>query len=199
MISIPTCLYPRITFNPPLPAAKATLAASTHMGYTSKALCIYSSPWWREAGLSGVATSDIGPISFTRDTCVLDDQNYSIVCFIVGDSGRAWSKLDDEGKKRQVFEQMRTMFAPGLKGREVPEPERVILQDWAKEEWIWGAPSAVLPLGALANAAAVEVCRPVGDVHFVGTETSDVWKGYMEGAVRSGRRGAKEVIGELGK
>ncbi len=130
---------------------------------------------------------------------MLEDENYSIVCFIVGDSGRAWSKLDDEKKKRQVTEQMQTMFTPGVKDKEVPEPAKIILQDWAKEEWIWGAPSAVLPLGALADGAAVEVCRPVGDVHFVGTETSDVWKGYMEGAVRSGRRGAKEVIEELGK
>jgi monoamine oxidase len=33
-----------------------------------------------------------------------------------------------------------------------------------------------------------------GRVHFVGTETAFEWKGYMEGAVRSGERGAKEVL-----
>jgi monoamine oxidase len=30
---------------------------------------------------------------------------------------------------------------------------------------------------------------PFRSLHFVGTETSYVWKEYMEGAVRSGRRG----------
>ncbi|KAK7510032.1 uncharacterized protein IWZ02DRAFT_437535 [Phyllosticta citriasiana] len=39
--------------------------------------------------------------------------------------------------------------------------------------------------------------EPVGNVHFVGTETSDVWRGYMEGAVRSGIGGAEEVIEAL--
>ncbi|KAH7410919.1 hypothetical protein BKA64DRAFT_772306 [Cadophora sp. MPI-SDFR-AT-0126] len=198
IVSVPTCLYTHIVFTPPLPPSKYVLAATTHLGYTSKAICIYSSPWWRTLGLSGVLTSDIGPIAFTRDTCFLEDENYSIVCFIVGDAGRAWSGLDEHNKKKQVTDQMKTMFAPGVPGGEVPEPTKVILQDWAKEEWIWGAPSAVLPLGALANGAATELLRPVGNVHFVGTETSDVWKGYMEGAVRSGRRGAREVVDGLG-
>lgn len=40
---------------------------------------------------------------------------------------------------------------------------------------------------------------PFGAIHFVGTETSFEWKGYMEGAVRSGERGAAEVIEALGK
>ena len=38
---------------------------------------------------------------------------------------------------------------------------------------------------------------PFRSLHFVGPETSYVWKGYMEGAVRSGRRGAAEVVAEL--
>ena len=35
---------------------------------------------------------------------------------------------------------------------------------------------------------------PSGRLHFVGTETAYEWKGYMEGAVRSGERGAQEVL-----
>ncbi|KAH7354854.1 putative amine oxidase [Rhexocercosporidium sp. MPI-PUGE-AT-0058] len=197
IVSTPTCLYKDIKFSPSLPPSKAALASGTHMGYTSKAICIYSTPWWRNLGLSGVATSNKGPIEFTRDTCILEDENYSIVCFIVGDAGRAWSNLDSDEQEAQVIRQMKKMFAPGVPDGDVPEPTKVILQDWAKEEYIWGAPSAVLPLGALARGAVSELCREVGDVHFVGTETSDVWKGYMEGAVRSGRRGAREVMDVL--
>jgi monoamine oxidase len=39
--------------------------------------------------------------------------------------------------------------------------------------------------------------EPVGNLHFAGTETAGDWKGYMEGAVRSGERAAKEVIDGL--
>jgi monoamine oxidase len=35
--------------------------------------------------------------------------------------------------------------------------------------------------------------RPVGRIHWAGTETSTFWNGYMDGAVRSGRRAAAEV------
>lgn len=64
-----------------------------------------------------------------------------------------------------------------------------------KEYYIWEAPRAVLPLGALSKDAGLEVKKPWQDVHLY-TETADIWKGYMEGAVRSGRRGS-EVIAQL--
>ncbi|MEA2385970.1 MAG: monoamine oxidase, partial [Thermoleophilaceae bacterium] len=37
--------------------------------------------------------------------------------------------------------------------------------------------------------------RPFGCVHWAGTETAPHWNGYMDGAVRSGERAAKEVLG----
>jgi monoamine oxidase len=40
--------------------------------------------------------------------------------------------------------------------------------------------------------------RPaVGRIHWAGTETSDFWAGYMDGAVRSGERSALEVRRKL--
>jgi monoamine oxidase len=38
---------------------------------------------------------------------------------------------------------------------------------------------------------------PVGRIHWAGTETSDYWNGYMDGAVRSGERAAAEVLANL--
>jgi len=39
--------------------------------------------------------------------------------------------------------------------------------------------------------------RPYGRVHWAGTETSTYWTGYMDGAVRSGKRAAVEVLEKL--
>ena len=39
--------------------------------------------------------------------------------------------------------------------------------------------------------------RPVGKIHWAGTETSTYWNGYMDGAVRSGERAAREILDEL--
>ena len=39
--------------------------------------------------------------------------------------------------------------------------------------------------------------EPVERIHWAGTETSTYWNGYMDGAVRSGERAAKEVLAAL--
>ena len=39
--------------------------------------------------------------------------------------------------------------------------------------------------------------EPVGTVHWAGTETAAVWAGYIDGAVRSGERVAREVLAAL--
>jgi monoamine oxidase len=42
------------------------------------------------------------------------------------------------------------------------------------------------------------LAEPVGRIHWAGAETADVWNGYMDGAARSGRRAAAEVLAALG-
>jgi monoamine oxidase len=39
--------------------------------------------------------------------------------------------------------------------------------------------------------------QQVDRIHWAGTETSTYWNGYMDGAVRSGRRAASEVLAAL--
>ena len=39
--------------------------------------------------------------------------------------------------------------------------------------------------------------RPEGRIHWAGTETAGYWHGYMDGAIRSGERVAKEVLERL--
>ena len=39
--------------------------------------------------------------------------------------------------------------------------------------------------------------KPVGRIHWAGRRDRDLWNGYMDGAVRSGERAAKEALGDL--
>jgi monoamine oxidase len=39
--------------------------------------------------------------------------------------------------------------------------------------------------------------QPHGRIHWAGTETSEKWFGYIDGAVRSGEREAEEVLTRL--
>ncbi|KAF4444701.1 flavin-containing monoamine oxidase A [Fusarium acutatum] len=176
IVSVPTCLYPSINFEPPLP----------------ETIFVFDKPWWRDAGFSGIIECETGPIHFSRDTCSPEDGQYSITCFVVGDRGRDWSKWSYAEKRRIVLEQFNGVFS-GV-GVNAPEPVNIILQEWIKQPWIWGCPSPVMMPGTLTSDSGKALREVVGRLHFVGTETSLVWKGYMDGAVRSGIRGAEEVI-----
>jgi monoamine oxidase len=69
--------------------------------------------------------------------------------------------------------------------------------EWSKEEYSgFGCPCPSLGPGVL-TAVGYTLREPFGNVHFAGTETADVWKGYMEGAVRSGDRAGDEVVASI--
>ena len=44
------------------------------------------------------------------------------------------------------------------------------------------------------SAACERVCGAATVSFHMGTETSTIWAGYMDGAVRSGQRAAKEAL-----
>ncbi|KAI1135341.1 putative amine oxidase [Hypoxylon sp. FL0543] len=194
VVSIPTSLYRTIEFIPPLPEKKQKLAESTALGYYTKVVLVFDKPWWREADLSGVMTSDRGPVSFTRDTSVPDDDQWSISCFIVGEFGRAWSKSAETKRREAVLGQFNSVFSTVTA---VPEPIAIHEKIWSEDPYFLGAPSPVMGPGVLTTLGSDVLREPVGNIHFVGTETSVIWKGYMDGAVRSGQRGAEEVIAGL--
>lgn len=207
MLSVPTSLYHTLTFHPPLPTSKQELGASTFLGYYSKTILVFSSPWWRtlapNLSLSGTIQSSTGPISFTRDTCIPALGQYSISCFIVGETGRQWSKLPAEERKTAVLAQFYRIMKAALGSAGVgsklglPDPINIIEYEWAKQDWFWGAPSPVMGPGVLTSKAGKAIKDSWRDIVFIGTETADVWEGYMEGAVRSGERGAREVMDGL--
>ena len=48
-------------------------------------------------------------------------------------------------------------------------------------------PGAITAFGSMIR-------RPFRLVHWAGTETATYWSGYMDGAVRSGERAAREML-----
>ena len=194
VVSLPTTNYSSIEFDPPLPRVKQQLAESTALGYYSKMDLVFHAPWWREAGFSGVIHSQTGPFTLSYDTCCEEDKQYSISCFLVGELGRQWSKWSAAERKRQVLEQFNTVVEAVRPDLNVPAPIEVIEKEWTKDRWTLGGPCSFMGPGVLTSDAGKALKSSVGNIHFVGTETSVVWKGYMEGAVRSGMRGAEEVI-----
>ncbi|KAK5458164.1 hypothetical protein LTS15_004243 [Exophiala xenobiotica] len=194
IISIPTPVFKTIAFSPPLPAAKAAVVNHTRYGFYTKYIISFTKPFWVDKGSCGLAQSFIGPVSVFRDTSIGDD-NYCLTCFIGGKFGRKWAAQDAEVKKASVLKQIGDIFADD---RDItPFFKEVYESPWMNEEYSgYGCPCPSMPPGVLGEGWDA-LCAPVGNLHFVGTEFSKVWRGYMEGAVRTGESGAMTVIQEL--
>lgn len=197
ILTLPTPLYTSIGFTPQLPAAKISLSHSTIQGYTNKVLLLYSSPWWRTASptLCGLLQSFKGPITVTRDSSVDQVGQYSLTCFLVGSFGRNLSREPQKDRFNTVVEHVNRVFGPFC-GEQVEQPIAITEYEWVNDEWSRGCPVPCMPPGVMTSCGQ-ELREPFGTVHFAGTETAWEWKGYMDGAVRSGKRAAAEVIEAL--
>ena len=79
-----------------------------------------------------------------------------------------------------------------LFGIRAKTPIAYLENDWSRDGWTTGCVSPV-PRNVLTRFGHA-LRTPVGRIHWAGTETSEVWCGYMDGAVRSGERVAAEVL-----
>jgi monoamine oxidase len=156
-------------------------------GSLAKAEAIYDRPFWREAGLSGQAVSDTGPVRSTFDNSPPDGKPGTLFGFIGGNDARAWSQMSAGARKAVVLEQLAGYF-----GEEARRPRAYVEDYAADEQWIRGCPTAFTAPGVLLGFGAA-LRKPFRRVHWAGSETSTFWAGYMDGAVRSGERVAREV------
>jgi len=195
MLSVPTPSYKDITFSPPLSPNKQIYVSNTTLGYYSKMILLWDKPWWKGGGYCGKSQSFIGPASVTRDTSDELLGQFSLTCFINGEPGREWSKLSPKDRKEAVLFQPVEIFGAESE-KVIREPTEVFEQEWANEVWSRGCPCPFTKPGTMGKVGKA-LRERFGRVHFVGTETSWEWKGYMEGAVRSGERSAEEVVQEL--
>jgi monoamine oxidase len=82
-----------------------------------------------------------------------------------------------------------------LFGSRAKTPIAYLENDWSRDGWTTGCVSPV-PRNVLTRLGHA-LRTPVGRIHWAGTETSEAWCGYMDGAVRSGERAAAEVLASL--
>ena len=66
------------------------------------------------------------------------------------------------------------------------------MRSWAEERYTRGCYAGFLPPGVLTSLGFA-LRRPCGRIHWAGTETAEAWCGYMDGAISSGERAAREV------
>jgi monoamine oxidase len=188
IVAVPPALAGRIRYEPRLGAARDQLCQRIAQGNLTKVAAVYDRPFWREKGLNGTALSGDTLISATFDDSPPDGSPGVVFGFVGGDKARIYASLSPAQRRARVLDELAAFF-----GEEARQARDVFDTRWAGEAWSRGGPVGVPSPGTLL-AYGPALRRPVGRIHWAGTETSTYWNGYMDGAVRSGERAAAEVL-----
>ncbi|MBM9462111.1 flavin monoamine oxidase family protein [Aeromicrobium sp. YIM 150415] len=191
VIALPPTLAGRLHYSPPLPASRDSLTQQMPAGSVIKFHIAYAEPFWRHEGLSGAAFSLDDAFNVVFDNSPPDASCGILVGFLEGIHARRAASLDADERRELVLSALVKYFGP-----KAANPFDLVQQDWNAEEFTRGCYGGRLGAGAWTSYGPA-LAAPVGRLHWAGAETSEVWNGYMDGAVRSGRRAAHEILTQL--
>ncbi|HEU4362317.1 MAG TPA: flavin monoamine oxidase family protein [Mycobacterium sp.] len=176
-----------IAFAPALPDVHRRLARVWPQGRLSKAFAAYPTPFWRADGRSGEALSDTGSVSITFDVSPQPAGPGILLGFV---HAGGFDTLPAEQRRRLVLADFAALF-----GADALQPIDYLDHCWGTDEFADGGPTAAVPPGSWTDYGRW-LRKPVGPIHWAGTETADEWTGFLDGAVRSGQRAAAEVTAQ---
>jgi monoamine oxidase len=142
--------------------------------------------FWVSAGLSGFATTDL-PIGQVWDMTYKQSGTRGILqAFPISLHSRRVTGMSERERINFALEQVEMIY-PGMR----EHFEGGVTKCWDEDEWARGA-SAFYKPGQFSSLLP-HVARPEGRIYFAGEHTS-VWiDGWMQGALESGNRVAREV------
>lgn len=188
IVAVPPALAGRIRYVPAMPADRDAITQQMPAGTVIKFQVGYDRPFWRDAGLNGTVQSLDHEFNVVLDNSPADGSCGVLVGFLEGHYGREATYLDAPQRRDLVLRALVDYFGP-----EAAEPFDIQEQNWNEEEFTRGCYGGRLGAGAWTQYGHA-LSAPVGRVHWAGAETATVWNGYMDGAIRSGRRAADEIL-----
>ncbi|MFT3856020.1 MAG: FAD-dependent oxidoreductase [Aquabacterium sp.] len=182
----------RLDYSPMAGAMQARLQLMQRvpMGSVWKVHAVYDRPFWRDQGLNGQVSSDAFLTKVTFDVSPEGPDAPGIMMgFIEGQDAIDATLMTDAARKAKILEAFSFYF-----GSAAATPRAYVEMNWQAEALSAGGYTGVCPPGVMTGFGPVWRA-PIGRLHWAGTETSPVWSGYMDGAVRSGERAAQEILG----
>jgi monoamine oxidase len=212
IVSIPATLTGSIHYVPALPPDRAQLQQRVPLGTVWKIWLVYDRAYWRERNppLTGESVSiqrgDFIPNA--RDGGGPAGQNAPglMICFVVGDSARAFNALTREARKAEVLREMVHRFGPEAAQLsptirfpavppQNPAPDNYFEFNWAIDEFSRGDFGAILPPAVQTGVGFGPALRqPVGRIHWAGLDTATTQYGSFSAALGTGKRAAAEAL-----
>lgn len=180
VLALPPRVAADITYTPALPdqTISSMRSIATWMAGQAKAVAVYDTPFWRDAGLSGDAMSRMGPMVEVHDASPAEGGPYALFGFIgVPPQGRA----DEQELRQHLLAQFGRLFGP-----QAAEPAKLYVKDWAFDPQTSTAADQA-PLYAHPAYGLQRAMVGLWDdtLHFGGTEVARQFGGYIEGALEA--------------
>lgn len=190
IVAIPPTLSGHLRYDPPLPTDRALLVQRVPCGSVIKVLIKYDEPFWRAKGLTGQSFAATDPIGATFDGCTDTGRPGLMIAFAFGPQALALGRLSKVDRQQRFVDALVQRF-----GAEAAAPTAEYYEhDWAAETWSRGCMLAHFPPGVLTSFGPA-LQEPFGRIHWAGTETSAAFHGSINGAIESGERAVREVLG----
>ena len=179
VIAAPASVLGEIEFDPPLEGATAEALASVRYGQNAKLFVGLRGPSPPSAIMS------VRERFWTYTQLDSDGEPTPVLTGYAGTMPSIEALATPDGPERWIA------AVAALRPDLDLNPEGAFISTWHDDPWVRGSYSARSLRSPLRDA---ELTRPIGPLHFAGEHTAGDWHGLMEGALRSGRRAAEQVL-----
>ncbi len=180
ILAMPPRSAAQIAFSPTLSAQSmnAMRSVPTWMAGQAKAIVVYQTPFWREAGRSGDAMSRHGPMVEIHDASPAHGGPYALFGFI---GTPPHGRRDETVLRQNLLAQLARLFGP-----QAADPTQLYLKDWAFDP-LTATPADQAPLTAHPAYGRPAAMTGLWDntLHFAGTEVAPIFGGFIEGALEA--------------
>jgi monoamine oxidase len=186
ILAIPLTTARLIEFNPLLPSDHQRMVNEISYGTVTKVMIEYRKRFWKDKGWNGRLSTD-QPIVQTWDATSHHEGEHGIItAYTGGEPGAKLSALSNEERIKTAISVIEKIF-PG--SSDLIENTATIA--WINEPFTRCSYMALAPGQVTAHWQTL--FSPAGRLYFAG-EHATIYQGFMEGAVESGQRAAKNIV-----
>ena len=182
--TVPFPALRKVEVQPRFSELRRRAIAELHYDTITRVILQCRSRFWEKDGYNGFGFSDL-PQEIMHPTFDQPGTRGLLVFYAFTDVGKRVGAMDPDGRTEFASHEMEKAY-PGL----LDNLEGCVSKVWAADPWAGGAVASHAP-GQLTTIC-VGIERPEGRVHFAGEHTSP-WPTWMQGALQSGLRAAKQV------
>jgi monoamine oxidase len=195
ILALPPRIVARhIEFSPSLPPNIITdlVSKPTWMAGQAKAVAIYDNPFWRELGLSGFATSWVGPLQEIHDAS--PETGSGALFGFFGMPAKTRREMGEEKVLKLIVDQLVRLYGPAAQN-----VSAVLYKDWSGD-FETAVEEDLEPLRDFPNYGQPQKSGIwEKKILFAGTENSSEYGGHLEGALLSAEQAVYEIINSINK